>query len=169
MEEKKQIFELLEPQSPESLVPDSWIEPWMIILSVLFALAVLAIFIFKKKKKAAFDPEAIRRAAHLEACQAFAKISETTVRETAVQVSIILRKYLSVVASDPALFETHEETISRHEALENFTEPARESAKNLFSHLASLKYAKKIPDAKASRIIDDGTHLLGILHHGFMK
>ncbi len=169
MEEKKQIFELLEPQSPETLVPDSWIEPWMIILLVLFILAVVALFIFRRKKKNTLDPEAVRLAAYQEASQAFAKIGEVTTREAAVQASLILRKYLSVVASDPALFETHEETISRHEALKKFTEPARETAKNAFSRLASLKYAKEIPDAPASNIITDGAHLLETLHHGFVK
>jgi hypothetical protein len=169
MEEKKQIFELLEPPSPEALVPDSWIEPWIIILLVLFILAVVALFIFRKKKKTAIDPDAIRRAAHLEASQAFAKIGQVTTREAAVQVSHILRKYLSVVANDPALFETHEETLSRHEALKNFTEPAREAAKNSFTHLASLKYAAEIPDTSAVEIINSSAHLLGTLHHGFVK
>ena len=128
MNEKSGNFELLEPVSPESLIPDSWVEPWMIVAAVVLAVALLAVVIFKKKKAVPADPLALRRAAHAEAVAALDKIGAVPAREAAVQSSLILRRYLSVVAGDPALFETHEEYISRHEALKDFSEDARGSA-----------------------------------------
>jgi len=41
-----------------------------------------------------------------------------------VLASLILREYLSSAAGDPALFETHEEFISRHDALQSLTPDA---------------------------------------------
>ena len=93
----------------------------MIAVAVVLVFVVLAIFIFKKKRSAPFDPLAIRQAAHAEAVAALENITTGTARDAAIQSSLILRKYLSAAAGDPALFETHEETISRHEALTDFS------------------------------------------------
>ena len=167
MNEKSGSFELLEPSTPEALVPDLWLEPWMIAVAVVLVFAVLAIFIFKKKRSAPFDPLAIRQAAHAEAVAALENITTGTARDAAIQSSLILRKYLSAAAGDPALFETHEETISRHEALKDFSEEARAAAGQGFARLASLKYAAEIPDAAASEVVDESRRLLKTLHHGF--
>ena len=58
MNEKSGTFELMEPPSPEALVPDSPVEPWMIIVAILLALCVMAFFLLKKKK----PPRSIRMA-----------------------------------------------------------------------------------------------------------
>lgn len=169
MNEKSGNFELLEPVSPESLIPDSWIEPWMIAAAVVLALALLAVVIFKKKKAAPIDPLAVRRAAHAEAFAALDKIGAVPAREAAVQSSLILRRYLSVVAGDPALFETHEEYVSRHEALKDFSEDARGSANLGFSRLAAIKYAAELPDMTTGQVIAGSHTLLEILHHGIQS
>ena len=167
MNEKSGNFELLEPASPESLIPDSWVEPWMIAAAVLLAVALLALVIFKKKKTAAIDPLAIRQAAHAEAAAALDKIGAVPSREAAVLSSLILRRYLSVVAGDPALFETHEEYVSRHEALKHFSEEARGSAGLGFSRLAAMKYAAETPAMATPEVIAGSHTLLETLHHGF--
>ncbi len=167
MNEKSGTFELQEPTSPEALVPDSWVEPWMIVTLVLLSVAVIAVLIFRNKKAALPDPLAIRHAARAEAAAALAKIGEVSAREAAVQSSLILRKYLSVAAGDPALFETHEEYLSRHEALKEFSEEARGSAGLGFSRLAAIKYSPGSPDMETSQVIAGSHALLDILHHGF--
>lgn len=165
MNEKSGNFELLEPASPEALVPDSWLEPWMMVVAVLLVIALLVV-IFKKKKVAPLEPLAVRQAAHAEAAAALDKIGAVPAREAAVQSSLILRRYLSVVAGDPALFETHEEYLTRHEALKDFSEDARSSAGLGFSHLAAMKYAAETPTMATEQVISGSHTLLEILHHG---
>jgi hypothetical protein len=160
-------FELLEPPSPEALVPDSQVEPWMIVTAAVLVLGLLAILIFRKKKSPAAVLQEAREAAHAEAVSALNAINPTGTRDVAVQCSLILRKYLSAAAGDPALFETHEEYISRHEALKNFTEDARTAAGNGFTRLAALKYAADVTDVAADVVITESRALLETLHHGF--
>jgi hypothetical protein len=166
MNEKAGNFELLEPVSPESLVPDPWLEPWMIAVTLLLAIALLVVWYFQRKKVPPVDPVALRRAAHAEAAAALDKIGAVPAREAAVQSSLILRRYLSIVAGDPALFETHEEYLSRHEALKDFSEEARSSAGIGFSRLAAIKYAPETPDMATDQVIAGSHTLLEILHHG---
>jgi hypothetical protein len=167
MNEKSGSFELMEPPSPEALVPDSWVEPWMIAVAVLLVLAVSAFLLFRKKKTIPFNPQAAREAARAEAVDALAQIDSTNARDAAVRASLILRKYLSIAAGDPALFETHEETLSRHEAFNGFSEEARQAAGSGFSRLASLKYSPAVADVATSTVISESKALLEILHHGF--
>ena len=169
MNEKSGNFELLEPASPESLIPDSMVEPWMIVAVCLLAVALVAVVIFRKKKFTPVDPLAIRRAAHAEAVAALDKIGAVPARDAAVQSSLILRQYLSVVAADPALFETHEEYLSRHEALKDFTEEARGSAGLGFSRLAAMKYAAETPAMATDEVIAGSRKLLEILHQGLQS
>jgi len=166
MSAKSATFELLEPASPESLIPDSWVEPWMIVTAVLLAITLLLVVIFKKKKTAVIDPLAVRQAAHAEAAAALNRIGAVPAREAAVQSSLILRRYLSVVVGDPALFETHEEYVSRHAALKDFSEDARGSAGIGFARLAAMKYSADTPAMATEQVIAGSHTLLEILHHG---
>jgi hypothetical protein len=167
MNEKSGTFELLEPNKPEALVPDSPVEAWMIVVAALLVVLVALILIFKKKKVRPVDPRALRRAAFTEASTALEEIGPVPAREAAVQASLILRRYLSIVAGDPALFETHEETVSRHDALKDFSEEARGSAGLGFSRLAAIKYAPVPADMEAPEVIAGSHRLLATLHQGF--
>lgn len=169
MNDKSGTFELLEPTSPEALIPDSWVEPWMIVASaiLLILIAALAVWMLKRKKTATVNPLSIRQTALAEASAELNKIGPVEPREAAVRSSLILRKYLSVVAGDPALFETHEEYISRHEALKDFSEDARGTASLGFSRLAAIKYAPQTPDLETEQVITGSRVLLETLHHGF--
>ena len=138
----------------------------MIAAAILFAIALLAALIFRTKKVASIHPLAIRRAAHAEAAAALDRIGAVPAREAAVQSSLILRRYLSIVAGDPALFETHEEFVSRHQSLKDFSEEARGSASLGFSRLAAMKYAAETPDMAAEVVISGSRTLLEILHQG---
>jgi hypothetical protein len=168
MEEKTATFELMEPRSPESLVPNPWVEPWMIIIAVILMLVALgAVWFFMRKKSVPVDPRALREAARAEAAAALDAIGEIPAREAAVVSSLVLRKYLSTAAGDPALFETHEETISRHEAFKSFSDEARSSASIGFSRLAAIKYSAVVPDMNREQVVTGSRNLLEILHHGF--
>lgn len=166
MPEKSRSFELLEPASPEALVPDSWVEPWMIAVAVVVVL-ILAVLIFSRKKPPLIDPLSIRRVALAEAVAVLNSIGEVPARDAAVRCSLVLRKYLAVVSGDPALFETHEETISRQDALKNFSKAARAAAETEFTRLAALKYTEVIPDLSARDVITGSRALLDSLHQGF--
>jgi hypothetical protein len=167
MPDKPTSFELLEPRSPESLVPDPWLEPWMMLGAFLLLIVGLFVLLFfKKKPTAPLDEKAIRSLAHAEAAEALGKIKDLSPRETAVRCSLVLRRYLSIVARDPALFETHEEYISRHEALKDFTEEARQATTAGFSRLAAMKYSSAAPETDAGQLIIESQQLLETLHHG---
>ena len=163
-------FQLLEPPSPEALVPDSPIETWMISAAVaaLVLLALLAFLFLRKKNQTSVDPSAVRNAARVEAIAALDAIpTSCSSREAAVRCSLIIRKYLSIAAGDPALFETHEEYLSRHEALKNFTPEARSTAHQGFTRLAGLKYAASPPELALEVLLTGSRNLLETLHQGF--
>lgn len=166
MNEPSGNFELLEPSSPESLVPDSWVEPWMVVLLATVVLGLIAILIFRKKRGVISNPLGVRAAAHAEAVTALDRVGEVPPREAAVHSSLIIRKYLSLVARDPALFETHEEYVARHEALKNFSEDAREATRLGFARLAAIKYSPQSPDLDTPQVISGSRNLLETLHHG---
>ncbi|MEO5716173.1 MAG: hypothetical protein ABIT37_22020 [Luteolibacter sp.] len=168
MKEKTSSFELLEPTRPEALVPDSWVEPWMMFTAAGLLVVFAAVFLILRKKKAtAVDPLAARKAAYQEAGTALEKMKALQARDAAVQSSLILRKYLALAANDPALFETHEEFVSRHDSLKALNEDARRKSETGFTRLAALKYAAEIPDLKPSEVVNESRELLETLHHGF--
>ena len=77
---------------------------------------------------------------------------------------MILRKFLSITAEDPALFETHEEFISRHNALQKIPESTRNEITKIFSQLAGMKYSPKDANTSAEAIISESRQLLQLLH-----
>lgn len=167
MKETQTNFELYEPASPEALVPDSWIEPWMLVTTaVLVALAMLYFFL-QKKKQPAVDPLARRKAAYQEALTGLQQIAGENVRENAVHSSLVLRKYLSLAARDPALFETQEEFVSRRDSLSIFTDEARKATSSSFAQLATLKYAREIQVTDPLGIVAESRNLLETLNGGF--
>ena len=161
-------FELLEPRSPESLVPDPWFEPWMAMVAVA-ALVILigGVWLATRRRAGKFDPQEERRAAHAGALAALAAIGDIPARDAAVQASLIIRKYLVVAAGDPSLFETREETIARHHAFHAFSDEVRTAAAAGFAWLAGLKYAPGDTSIAADEVKSQGRSLLDALHQGF--
>ena len=70
-------------------------------------------------------------------------------------------------AGDPALFETHEETLARHDALARFDESARTTAAGGFARLAALKYDSHPPAGDPAGVLADARALLATLDRGF--
>jgi len=160
---------LRESAAPLELIPDHGLWPWWLAAGIIVLLAAAVFTYLKMRKPAAVDIVAIRESAFREARAVLQECSATDAREAAVQTSLILRKYLSIAAADPALYETHEEFISRQDALQALSADARTAAEAGFSSLATLKYAPEIPGRPAAEVIAESRSLLETLHHGFAK
>jgi hypothetical protein len=161
-------FELMEPRSPESLVPDAWFEPWMVAVAAGALLILIGVLLLLNRRRPAnVDPLAEREAAHAEAVTALAAIGGIPARDAAVQASLIVRKYLALAAGDPALYETQEETIARHHAFHAFSDEARAVAAAGFATLAGLKYTPGDAAIAADEVKAHARSLLEVLHHGF--
>lgn len=159
-------LELRDAPPPDPLLPGIGLWPWC-FAAALPVIALLVRLLVKRRKPAAVDPLKIRTQARNEAVAALDAVKSTDPRDAAVQSSLVLRKYLSLAAQDPALFETHEEFIARHDAMAGLNEIARAAAAEGFSRLAALKYAPVSPQADAAAVLTDSRRLLDTLHHGF--
>lgn len=136
-------FVLREPVPAEPLLPDPGLPLWawgLIGLLAVAAIAGLIALILRRKPKGFVNPEAVRQEAYRRAMAELEGGAGQSIQEAATKVSIALRRYLAVVSGDPALFETHEEFVARHESLASYPEDLRASTAEGFSHLARLKY-----------------------------
>lgn len=167
MDGKNHSFQLMEPDTPETLMPDAGISLWWAVAGGSVLLGIIILWIVLKRRSVANHPLTLRNAAHAEAASSLSNLTVADVRGAAIQCSLILRRYLSVATGDPALFETHEEFISRNDALQNLSASARSSAESGFIRLAGLKYAPDLPPAEVVDIITESRALLETLHHGF--
>ena len=173
MEGTSARLELADPPLPGSLIPDPAIPAWwiaagaVVLLLLLVAVIALVWMIVRQKRRSA-DPASLRNAAFREAADALAEIKTADVRSGATQGSLILRRYLATVCGDPALFETHEEFISRHDSLKDLSESAREAARSEFDRLVRLKYSPETPQVAVGEIAAGCGRLLETLHRGGM-
>ena len=161
-------LELRDAAIPDELLPGYGLEWWWLVAGI-FALVVLLVVVMLRirGKKEAPSPAMLRESAFREAMAALSGSAPADARAAAVLASLAVRKYLSVAAADPALFETHEEFLARHNALNAFKPEARAKAESGFTRLAALKYAPQETDASAADVIAESRTLLQTLHHGF--
>ena len=161
-------LELLDPPSPESLLPVfSW-WPWVLAAAGVVLLGIGVYVCWRRRKPAGGVPDRRREVALAEAQAGLAAVVTGDVREAAVLCSLLLRRYLSVVADDPAFYETHEEFVARRDSLRALTDEARAQAAAGFSRLAALKYAPEPPAAEAAVVVAEARGLLATLHQGFV-
>jgi hypothetical protein len=169
MDEQAPNLQLQEPVLPESLVPAmdlTWV--WVAIAAFILV-TILIIVIGKTRRKSRVDPLSIRRAAYNAAVNSFGIASAVDARDAAVKCSLILRRFLADAVGDPALFETHEEFITRRDSLEKLTPPTREAATSFFAKLARVKYAPEVSSDDPSVILSEGRLLLDTLNEGFLS
>jgi hypothetical protein len=159
-------IQLMEPASPEVLIPDAGLCPWLATAAVA-VLALVAMIIFLKKYRPVGRPQSLRHTAFTDADRTLAATTTIDARDAAVQSSLVLRHYLAVAAGDPALYETHEQFISRHDALQALTAATRTAVQDGFNRLAAMKYAPELPAATAADVIADARALLATLNRGF--
>lgn len=165
MAEEENSFELVESRDAIELVPQRDIPVWWfaLALAVVFLVSCLIYFFRNSTKPAA--PEVRERKAYLDAKEALGALGTQGVRETAVSVSCILRKYLADSMDEPALYETHEEFVSRHNVLKDFSEDIRTETGEFFSQLAEVKYAEEISDGcDSGKMAEGGMKLLERMH-----
>jgi hypothetical protein len=153
----------------ESLLPGWWLPHILIGSAILIAVVVVTILLVRLKNRTPSANLAKQReAARLEALTALNATTKSTTRDAAIRTSLILRRYLASAADDPALFETHEEFITRRDSLAALSQQARDAASAGFARLAKLKYSAAIEsDDDPSHVINDARTLLDQLHNGF--
>ncbi len=165
MEEEQNSFELVETRDALDLVP-TW-EPqawWFFAAAALGVLVLLLVHLFKSRKRGE-DPDREKREAYKEAKADFKGYEGTNFREAAAWVSLVLRRYLVRSMQEPALFETHEEFVGRHDGLKDLPEDVRADVAVFFTKLAALKYApEEGSPISAGEITSGGKDLLERIH-----
>jgi len=169
MNEKINSMQLLDPASPDALLPDSAWPLWWIVGGIVAVVILMLIVIRWKRASTTINPAAPRNAAYAAALAELDRIGAADARSTTVQCSLILRKYLATATGDPALFETHDEFVARDGALQALTHDARSAAVSGLARLAMLKYAHESPAVEPVLILTDSRALLETLHHGFTR
>jgi hypothetical protein len=165
MAEEENSFELIESSDAIELVPQRELPVWWFALALFMVLLVSGLIFFFKKSTTPIDTEARERKAYIEAKEALGALGTIGVRETAVAVSCILRKYLADSKDEPALYETHEEFVSRHDVLKGFSDEIRAETGQFFSQLAEVKYAEEISGGcDSGKMAEGGMKLLERMH-----
>ena len=144
---------LEEPPPAEALEP-AGTSPWVLwgsIIVVLLAVALAAYFIQRAKRNRAQGPTAEEIA--------MKKLNELRnrhpdTRTCSLELSLILREYLTGKMQDPALYETHEEFSQRLDALASIPAECQYSVRTLLEKSAALKY---------TGIQDENTELIAAL------
>lgn len=159
-------YELMEPPPVDPLLPafGPWV--WVAAAAALLAAAGLAIFLLRRRAARGGTADSMKQAAYRDALAALDDMTGASAREAAVRCSLVLRNYLVKALSDPALFETHEEFVARHDALQGLEPAARESARRCFANLSQAKYAPEGPARTPGEIVDESRGLLETLHRG---
>jgi Domain of unknown function (DUF4381) len=168
MEGKITTLELVDPSLPGPLIPEPAVSSWWIGAAAAGVLALaLLLWMLRRRSNQAENPATIREAAFKEARAALAEITTSDFRTAAIQCSLVLRHYLAKACGDPALFETHEEFIARHDSLKGLGEDARIAAKSGFERLVVLKYSPQPPQVPAAGVCAACRQLLETLYRGF--
>jgi hypothetical protein len=140
MADSKTKFELAESHDAMDLVPNWELEWWHIVLSSSVLILVFFLgYLFLRKSKIQ-NPNQVKILAYQEALAEFGKLHVSIGKENVIIVSLVLRRYLAKVMNEPALYETHEEFIGRHDAIKDFSEDLKLEITNYFSKLAAIKY-----------------------------
>ena len=147
-----ELHDITEPNAffPEPTTP-WWV--WVLVALALIIIALVSILIIKKRSKQLTHKSA-REEAQEELSQLREISPEIAVHETATELSLILRRYLSRAFKDPALFETDEEFTIRSSALTSLDEASKQKLTSLLSELSQLKY---LPTQKndAQQLVND--------------
>ena len=141
MEKKGKSLELAEPRDAIDLVPTWDPQLWWVFAAVAVIAAIVFLVLLLLRRKPTVDASKEKREAYLEAKAALSGDAVTEPRESAIRVSMILRRYLARSMNEPALFETHEEFIARHDGLKDLPDALKSEVGDFFSMLATTKYA----------------------------
>ncbi len=140
MAESKTKYELAESHEAMDLVPTWELEWWWIALPVAALLMVGLLGYFLLRKSRTEDPNKNKREAFQQALSELAQLDASLGKENVIMVSLAIRKYLAKSMNEPALYETHEEFIGRHDAIKDLKEDLKLEISDYFSQLAAIKY-----------------------------
>lgn len=158
-------FQLRELVPPDSLVLEpGW--PWWawVLLSCVAILLIYGIIrLTSQKGRPPQIPRIDYRGAYQRAIEEIESSANLPLHESATRISGAIRLYLATVCHDSSLFETHEEFLGRHQALQDFPESVREQVSTTLCQLAALKYDQPRSQAapslgQQSRAVIDQLH-----------
>lgn len=137
----------LEQGIPAEALEPGTLSPWLLwgsIVGIILIAGILVLLILKKRKQARPAPTAeeiaLQRLAEL-------KEQQPNLRTCSLELSMILREYLTGKTEDPALFETHEEFSRRLDALSAIPRECQYATRMLLEKFAELKYAGRQDNA----------------------
>ena len=148
---------LMETQSPDAYFQagfwDAW-GIWIILASILLAVAIAVIVLIRRKGRIPSET-AIRDISML-------RNTHPSLRQAAVEFSLILRKYLVGETKDPALYETQQEFNRRADALTALPSELQAPTRDLLDRMASLKYEPDTPenDSMVNELADATVQLI---------
>lgn len=120
---------------------------WLVALAAgILLLLIIGLLILRRLRRKAPQPPPT---AEQIALRALDHLDSTTLSPKAfsLQLSLIVREFLTGETQDPALFETHEEFSRRMDALSGIPADCRNDATQLLDELARLKYTAGIAHA----------------------
>ena len=165
MEKNGNSFEIAESRDAINLVPTWDPQLWWDFAAVAVFAAIVLLVVLLLRRKPVVDTSKEKREAYLEAKVALSGDAVTEPRESAIRVSMILRRYLARSMNEPALFETHEEFIARHDGLKDLPDDVKSEVGNFFSILAATKYAPDdIVSVDANSSQTEGAAILERIH-----
>lgn len=163
MEEAPPSLELRDIPDVAPLLPHAW-WPWWVWLAIAVAF-ILPWWLIRHLGNKPPSQASLRLMAYKDAMQsleAAKSLADPVSRTTAL--SLALRRYLAVAFSDPALYETHEELLARHEAFGALPDSLRHALGEHFSTLCRYKYAPCEKVVDLSLLIPQATTLLQQIH-----
>lgn len=140
MAESNTKYELAESHEAIDLVPTWELEWWWIALPVAALVMVGLLGYFLLRKTRTEDPNKNKREAFQQALSELAQLDASLGKENVIMVSLAMRKYLAKSMNEPALYETHEEFIGRHDAIKDLDENLKSEISAYFTQLAAIKY-----------------------------
>lgn len=143
--------------SPEGLGSLEWT---LIIAGIILLAGLISWWIVMRKKPTTPPPTAAEKAlAEVDELETY----KPSLKECALKLSLILRRYISGNTADPALYETHQEFNLRADSLSALPETLQNYTRQLLDYMAALKYEANTPqdEAIAQQIINDTKKLIG--------
>lgn len=137
-----ELIPTLEADLPaESFMADHFWRNVGIGLGVAILLAAVALFfVWRRRRSRTIQAPLSAEQRALEALDAL-QSRKLPLHDFSLELSLLLREYVTGETQDPALFETHEEFSRRFDALASVPPNFRRELNSLLSELAALKYA----------------------------
>lgn len=133
----------LEPDvSAEIFLQESFWTPLNMGLSVaaVIALALLSLWIYRKLHPAKPTPQASAEEIALAQLQAL-ETRQLSTRELSLELSLLLREFITQETQEPTLYETHQEFSSRLDSLASIPAEHQYELRCLLEELSEMKYA----------------------------